>query len=134
VNDALPTILGVLLVGIVASTALLPLLRGTPTQPAEAPNSSDPAQAERFQLYRQVLELEFDQQTGKLSREDFEALSADLLGRAGEILRSERAEDAVAEASPDGEIDAEVEREIAAARKAFAQARREQLEAEEVAS
>ena len=145
-NAALPTILGVLLVALAAAAALLPLLRGAPPETAAAPaTSTDPADAERFELYRQVLELEFDQQTGKLSTEDFEALTRELLGRAGQILHARQAA-AVAEgevhaqaqgqavaATPDADIDAEVEREIAAARKAFARARREQRRAEEVA-
>ena len=127
-SDALPTILGVLLVAIVASFALLPLLRGAPAPAAVA--VADPAEAERFRLYRQVLELEFDQQMGKLSREDFESITRELLGRAGELLRSERAEQAVVATTPEADIEAEVEREIAAAREAFAQARRREHEAE----
>ena len=98
------------------------------------------ADAERFEIYRQVLELEFDQQTGKLSSEDFEALTRELLGRAGEILHARQAaaegEVQAVAATPDADldIDAEIEREIAAARKAFARARRGQRKAEEVAS
>jgi cytochrome c-type biogenesis protein CcmI len=138
VSTALPVILGVLLVALAAAAALLPLLRGAPALPAAAP-PTDEADAERFQLYRQVLELEFDQQTGKLSGEDFEALSRELLGRAGELLHARQAEVAQAEGepvatTPSGDIEAEIEREIAAARKAFARARREQRQTEEVAS
>lgn len=136
-SDALPTVLGVVLVAIVAALALLPLLRGTPPQPLNA-TVADPAEAERFGLYRQVLELELDQQTGKLSNEDFAALTDELLARAGDNLRTERAEEAaVAEATrtANQDVEAEVEREIAAARKAFAQARKtEQPTAEEIAS
>jgi cytochrome c-type biogenesis protein CcmI len=136
-STAFPVILGVLLVALAAAAALLPLLRGAPAQPATTP-ATDPADAERFALYRQVLELEFDQQTGKLSSEDFEVLSRDLLGQAGRLLHARQAEVAQAEgepvaATPASDIDAEIEREIAAARKAFARARRER-QTEEVAS
>jgi hypothetical protein len=131
--SAFPTILGVLLVALAAAAALLPLLRGAPPQPAAAP-ATDPAEVERFELYRQVLELEFDQQTGKLSTEDFEALTRDLLGRAGQILHARQAEGEATAAAPGSDIDAEIEREIAAARTAFARVRQEQRETEEVAS
>jgi cytochrome c-type biogenesis protein CcmI len=131
-NAALPVALGVLLVALAALAALLPLLRGAPAEAAAATTSR--AEAERFELYRQVLELEFDQQTGKLSTEDFEALSRELLGRAGQLLHARQAPDEpVTGAAPAPDIDAEIEREIAAARKAFARARREQRETEEVA-
>ena len=63
-----------------------------------------------------MLELEFDYQVGKLSTEDFHELSAQLLGHAGELMRAERGEI--------GELDDEIEREISAARAAFAEARR----------
>jgi cytochrome c-type biogenesis protein CcmI len=131
--NAFPVILGVLLVALAAAAALLPLLRGAPSQPVTAP-VTDPADAERFELYRQVLELEFDQQTGKLSSEDFESLTRELLGRAGQLLHARQAEGAASASTPAPDVEAEVEREIAAARKAFARARRKQPEAEEVAS
>src|SRR5919202_1636416 len=112
-STAFPVILGVLLVALAAAAALLPLLRGAPAQPAAAP-VSEPADAERFELYRQVLELEFDQQTGKLSSEDFEALTRELLGRAGEILHARQAaaegEVQAVAATPEADIDAEIER------------------------
>ena len=134
--NAFPVILGVLLVALAAAAALLPLLRGAPSQPVTAP-ATDPADAERFELYRQVLELEFDQQTGKLSSEDFESLTRELLGRAGQLLHARQAEVGDAEvvaATAASDVEAEVEREIAAARKAFARARREQRQTEEVVS
>jgi cytochrome c-type biogenesis protein CcmI len=134
-TSAWPVILGVLLVAVAAAVALLPLLRGAPTQPAVV-SVTDPAEAERFELYRQVLELEFDQQTGKLSAEDFEALTRELLARAGQLLHARQAEGEIEAVAPSGasDIDAEIEREIAAARKAFARTRRGQRKAEEVAS
>jgi hypothetical protein len=110
-NEILPTVLGIGLVAAAAAFALLPFVRGVPaeTTPSEAP------EAERFFLYRQVLELEFDHQVGKLSGEDYARQSEGLLAKAGEALRAER--------GSLGDIDAEIEREIAAARAAFAAAR-----------
>jgi hypothetical protein len=114
-SDALPTILGIVLVALAAGFALLPLARGssaagTTTTTADALQSTD-----RSLVYRQVLELEFDYQLGKLSTEDFQQLSAELLGQAGQLLREEHGDLA--------ELDDEIEREIAAARAAFSAAR-----------
>ena len=111
--DWLPTLLGVVLVACAAAIALLPLVRGAP-QPSST-SDSEPVAVDRFDLYRQVLELEFDYQVGKLSREDYQQLSSELLGRAGVSLREEQTNLA--------ELDEEIEREIAAARAAFAAAR-----------
>jgi cytochrome c-type biogenesis protein CcmI len=111
VNADIPTILGIVLVAAAAAFVLLPLARGPQTE-VEVPEA---AATSRFGLYRQVLELEFDRELGKLSSEDFEQLSRELLAEAGQALRDERG--AV------GELDAEIEREIAAARAAFVAAR-----------
>jgi len=71
---------------------------------------------DRSTIYRQVLELEFDYQVGKLSVEDYHQLATDLLAQAGELIREERG-------GLLGELDDEIEREIAAARAAFTAAR-----------
>ena len=112
-GDLLPIIVGIALVAAAAVFVLLPFSRGTHL--VEAP-VSEPEGPDRFQLYRQVLELEFDRDVGKLSQDDFEQLSSELLARAGQALQEERGSTA--------ELDEEIEREIAAARKAFAAARR----------
>ena len=113
-SDVLPTILGIILVAAAAAFALVPFARGVRdealTSEAELPD--------RFVLYRQVLELEFDHQLGKLSAEDLAVQSRDLLAEAGQALRDER--------GSLGELDDEIEREIAAARAAFAAARLQQ--------
>jgi hypothetical protein len=111
-------ILGVVLVAAAAAFVLLPFARGPRVEsvvPLENPT------ADRMRLYQQVLELEFDRDMGKLSRSDFEQLSAQLLAEAGAALREER--------GVMGEVDAEIEREIAAARAAFAAARQSTREA-----
>ena len=109
----LPAIVGIVLVAAAAVFALLPFVRagGAFDGAAGASGSND-----RFALYRQILELEIDLQLGKLSSADFEQLSSQLLAQAGQTLRQEHGNLA--------EIDAEIEREIAAARAAFVAARR----------
>lgn len=110
-GDVLPTVLGIVLVAAAAAFALLPFARGVPNDLSPSDNES----ADRFNLYRQVIELEFDFQMGKLSAEDYARLSGDLLAEAGQALRAEK--------GSIGEVDDEIEREIAAARAAFAAAR-----------
>jgi hypothetical protein len=111
-SDALSTILGIILVAAAAGFALLPFVRGARAEGL----TSEPAPPDRFVLYRQVLELEFDHQLGKLSAEDLAQQSNELLAEAGLALREERGTMV--------ELDAEIEREIAAARAAFAAARK----------
>jgi cytochrome c-type biogenesis protein CcmI len=110
--DLLPSILGIVLVAAAAAFVLLPFTRGTHLEQVA---SSTNATADRHAIYRQVLEMEFDRDVGKLSQADYEQLSAELLAQAGEALREER--------GTLGEVDDEIEREIAAARAAFAAAR-----------
>ena len=114
-SDVLPTLLGIALVAAAAAFALLPFVRGVSESSNDAAEP-EPLGTERGQLYRQVIELDFDRQLGKLSEEDYRELSAGLLSQAGQLLREER--------GTLGELDEEIEREIAAARAAFAAARR----------
>src|SRR5579872_5674235 len=113
-GDVLPSVLGIVLVAAAAAFVLLPFARGAQDDAAAASVAENPA-TDRFGLYRQVLELEFDKQLGKLSEADYEQLSSQLLAQAGEALRQER--------GALGAIDDEIEREIAAARAALAAAR-----------
>jgi hypothetical protein len=115
-GDVLPSIIGILLVAVAAAFVLLPFARGAHVEATPSENAAQ----DRFGIYKQVLELEFDHQLGKLSTTDFEQLSRQLLAQAGEALRVERGTLSA--------IDAEIEREIAAARAAFAAARRAQPE------
>ncbi|HEV7664583.1 MAG TPA: hypothetical protein VGQ62_13675 [Chloroflexota bacterium] len=117
-GDILPTVIGIALVAAAAAFALLPFARGPRADPlglAESVSSKD-----RYMKYRRILELEFDYELGKLSAEDYASQSAELLGEAGLALRAER--------GTLGEVDAEIEREIAAARAAFSAARRSAAE------
>ena len=111
-TDILPTILGIAVVAAAAAFALLPFARAATPEPVV---SSEPGVTDRFGLYRQVMELEFDVQVGKLAAADYEQLSRALLAEAGQALQHERGSTA--------ELDDEIEREIAAARAAFAAAR-----------
>jgi hypothetical protein len=113
--DLVPSILGIALVAAAAAFVLLPFARGA--RPGVSPATVEPGGPDRFALYQQVLELDFDRQLGKLSAEDYDKLSAELLAEAGQALRQER--------GALGEIDQEIEQEIAAARAAFAAARQQ---------
>jgi hypothetical protein len=117
-SDVLPAIIGIVLVAAAAAFALVPFTRGAHVESAVLVPEGSP---DRYALYRQILELEFDRDLGKLSQADFEQLSAQLLAQAGEALRDER--------GTLGAVDEEIEREIAAARAAFAAARRAQAKA-----
>jgi cytochrome c-type biogenesis protein CcmI len=116
-GDLLPSILGIALVAGAAAFVLLPFTRGAHV---ERVTYADSPTEERFALYRQLIEMEFDHQLGKLSTDDFEQLSNELLARAGDALKEERGQL--------GAIDEEIEREIAAARAAFAAARRSSVQ------
>lgn len=115
--DVLPAIVGIALVAAAAAFVLLPFARGAHLENAVVTIVQT---ADRHALYRQVLELEFDRDMGKLAEEDYRRLSAELLAEAGEALREER--------GALGVVDEEIEREIAAARAAFAAARRVRTE------
>lgn len=113
--DVLPTLLGIALVAAAAAFALVPFAR--PRRVLDDVGALGLATTTaRFAVYRQLLELEFDRDLGKLSQDDYAAVSAELLNDAAAALRSERGA-LVA-------VDADIEREIAAARAAFAAARR----------
>jgi len=120
-SDLLPSILGIILVAAAAAFVLLPFARGAHVETAVL--VSDAPAADRFGLYRQVLELEFDRDMGKLSQADYEQLSAELLAQAGAALRDEK--------GTLGAVDDDIEREIAAARAAFAAARQSQRSQQE---
>jgi hypothetical protein len=113
-GDVLPTIVGIVLVAAAAAFALLPFARGSSAPIIDAAVPELPP-TDRFDLYRQVMELEFDLHLGKITDDDYQLLSSELLAQAGAALQAEK--------GSLGEIDAEIEREIAAARAAFAAAR-----------
>lgn len=113
--DVLPTVLGIALVAAAAAFALIPFARPSSAYD-DALAMAGPTADNRQAVYRQLLELEFDRDLGKLSDEDFAIVSSELLSQAGASLRRERGTLV--------EVDAEIEREIRAARAAFSAARR----------
>lgn len=106
--------LGLLLGLVVVAFVLYPLVVGGTGAGEVEPLAEG---ADRQALYRQVLEVEFDERVGKLSTEDAAAMKADLLRRAAALLR--------AEAREESELEAEIEREIAAVRRALAAVQKE---------
>jgi hypothetical protein len=107
-GDILALVVGMLLVAGVAGFSLLPLVIHTGSSSALPPQAED-SHTERQRIYKQVLEMEFDAQTGKLSSADFESLSRGLLARAASLL--------TAEGRSATDADDALEREIAAARR-----------------
>jgi hypothetical protein len=64
---------------------------GSPSKPGDEPASSpaythDELEVAREAKYREIRDAELDYRTGKLSREDYEAIDADLRAEALEIL------------------------------------------------
>ena len=108
-----PAAIGLLVVLAAVAYTLLPLLSRNVRAPSLEP--ADDRARQRFLLYRQVLEAEFDLQTGKLTPQDYQALSGDLLRQAAAFMTPL---EGAATTTPD-DLELEVEREIAAARQAL---------------
>lgn len=109
-------ILGLTLVAAAVLFVLLPIVR-----PANRPTAFDSRRAEfearRQELYRQILEIEFDQQVGKVDAADARTLCDRLLAQAAGLLAEQSTEKGAPE--PEVEIEAEIEREVAALRRAL---------------
>jgi cytochrome c-type biogenesis protein CcmI len=104
--------LGLLLALVALLFVLLPVLRPGPSA-REAGGDGREREAQRRELYRQILEIEFDQRTGKIDPDDARQLSERLLARAAWLLSAD------GRPSTDGEAAAEIEREVAALRRAL---------------
>ena len=104
-------LLGLLLALLALAFVLYPILR--PTAAAADP-ITQPGELEdqRRALYRQIVEIEFDQQVGKVDETDARELTERLLHQAASLAAQESIADAKAEA--------EVEREILAVRRSLA--------------
>jgi hypothetical protein len=111
---------------LIALAALLfvlyPLVTTSPRAATVA--SIDEAAERRRDLYRQILELEFDQKLGKLDESDAREQSEQLLRQAAALLP--------ADGTVPPDASAEIEREIAALRQALAGAARAGLSAASV--
>ena len=102
--------LGLLLASLALVFVLYPVLKPTPDSEV---TQDDAELAERRRaLYRQILEVEFDQRLGKLDEADARELSESLLSQAAALLAGE--------SSVWRDIEAQVEREILAVRRALA--------------
>lgn len=114
--------LGGLVVAAALAFVVLPLVRGTRSQ-VVTPPAPTPAEA-RAEIYRELLEADLDHRVGKITDEDYRALSEALLARAASLISVEDAESAAA--------DQQIEREIAAMRATIR--REESVEQSEVRS
>lgn len=105
-------LLGALVVALAIGFVVLPLFRsdGAGDESVVEPGSLNGVAARR-QIYREVLELEFDHRVGKLTDQDYRALSAACLDRAAALVAEEERQTAAA--------DARVEQEIAEMRRAL---------------
>lgn len=119
--------LGILLVLAVAGFVAYPLMTRDAVVPRAIAESPAEANARaRFALYRQVLDLELDEQTGKLAPDDRQELEADLLRRAALLMDEPALETAQADRADAVRrvaVERRIEEEIAAARRALAAAR-----------
>ena len=112
--------LGLLLGLLALAFVLYPILR--PERAAAGERSAWPELEERRgSIYRQIIELEFDAKLGKVSGDDARELTASLLREAAELL--------AAQSTSERDVEAQIEREIAALRRAMAAARGSELEA-----
>jgi hypothetical protein len=112
-------LLGLLIALLALAFVLYPLLLvSRSAEPASA--QLNELQARRRELYRQILDLEFDQRLGKLDPADAGALSHELFSQATALLAQEPTAAMV-------DVEAEVEREILAVRQALAAAHRSEL-------
>jgi uncharacterized membrane protein YccC len=106
-------LLGLLLGLLALAFVLYPIVRPRP-DPREASGASD-LEERRRALYHQILDVEFDQQLGKLGENDARELSEDLLRQADRLFADEP--------SAERQIEAELEHEMAAGRHALAASR-----------
>ena len=116
-------VIGLILALLAVSFVLYPILRPRPA-PAGQPAASLERAERRHAIYRQILDIEFDQRVGKIADADARDLSAALLREAADLLPTEPS----TEPGTEPDADAEIEREIAAVRRALASSRAAELE------
>jgi cytochrome c-type biogenesis protein CcmI len=119
---SLYVVVGLLVLAGAVLFVLAPLLRARPVE-ATTEDVAAERRATRHSLYRQILEIEFDQQVGKVSDDDASELTAELLRQATGLLVEEPGQ-----AREAAEARAQLEAEIAAVRRALATERRANLE------
>jgi len=91
----------VLVAGVLGAGFLLQPLRRSETRAGAGEAAAEPAASrERVEVIESLRDLDHDYETGKLSREDYDAMRAELRAQAVELLRREREEAAPAAAVP----------------------------------
>lgn len=98
-------LLGATVVAVAIGFVVWPLFR--PARPADEPRAEAAAPsgiANRRQVYREMLELEFDLRVGKLTDEDHRALSEACLARATALVAEEERQIEAAERRVEQEI------------------------------
>jgi hypothetical protein len=83
--NALAAILTLVLLAVVILVVSAPL-RAARSQGDQAPSERGELDAERESKYREIRDAELDYRTGKLSREDYDAVDRALRAEAVEIL------------------------------------------------
>ena len=112
-------VLGLALGLLAVAFVLYPIVR--PERLREERRSDAAELAERRHvLYRQIVEIEFDERVGKIEPSDAAALTSALLQEAAGLL--------AAQSGAEGERDREIEREVAEVRRALSVARETRLE------
>jgi len=81
------SVLGFIVVGVVAIIVVLPLLR--PTTPAVEPEDGPDGDLfrRRDTLYREIADLDFDFGSGKVSESDYQTQREDYIDEAADVLR-----------------------------------------------
>ena len=109
--------IGIALFVVVVVLIIIPLLEQR--QPAVRPPSPrEVLEAEREATVRAIRELDLDYRTAKLADEDYKALRAAQVQRGAQILRELDALKNDDDSAGDGDIDAEIEAQVARLRRA----------------
>jgi hypothetical protein len=83
--SVLAAMLTLMLLAAVMAVVSRPLLIARKPEESDTPKRSE-LEAEREMKYREIRDAEFDYRTGKLSKEDYEAVNGALRAEAVEIL------------------------------------------------
>ena len=102
-------LLGLLAALLALAFVLYPILRPGPSARGES-EATDLAERRRA-IYQQILDVEFDQQLGKMDDADARGLTDELLRQASALIAQESA--------TSRDVDAEIEREIQDIRRAL---------------
>ena len=113
-------VLGLVLGLVALAFVLYPVLRPTGVREEARAEAAEMAER-RYALYRQIVDIEFDERVGKIEASDARSLTAALLEEAAGLLQTQSA--------TERDLERELEREVAAVRRALGAARENRLEA-----